>query len=626
MSYRSFKRVLGETSLERKCRFLFGACLLLLITGSFWIYGKRTEELVEKQNRNKGQLLVDTIMTLYHWEHITWKDLLGGIDATRKRFPPGQDESHSSPGTAASSPDDGTRNPDTKDFLESLTKNLQNQEYTWGLLQSDAAGGRNQPQDDYEREVLKQFPKTRHLSETPDKAEEVEYRERYLPDRGVYQYFQPVRAKKDCILCHQSMGWPGLAAAGIDFSGTRNLGEGDLMAVVKVQFLNHLTQRDLSVNRAILLATAILTVFLAMVASYAIVRYVIVKPLNHLRDVSDAISHGNTDLRADIHTADEFEELGVAFNRMLRHLMEAQEGLRQANANLDGKVDELAQLNMRLYEMNRLKNDFLATMSHELRTPLNSIIGFSDVLNSIDSLDDKQKRYVQNIQKSGRVLLDMINDILDLAKIESGKMAVRLSEFRIEQVIAAQCDMARPLTERKNLDLEAEIEPGLPSLYQDQNKVQQILSNLLSNAIKFTPEGGRIAVAAKLGDGDALLLRVTDTGVGIAQEDQTTIFEKFRQGRTVLPGGDAMTREYSGSGLGLSIVKELCKLLGGEIGLESELGKGSVFTVRLPMTLAEPPGLDAALAGDLEALARRHIDLDHPLDRPVAASDSANPL
>ena len=113
---------------------------------------------------------------------------------------------------------------------------------------------------------------------------------------------------------------------------------------------------------------------------------------------------------------------------------------------------------MRLYEMNMLKSDFLATMSHELRTPLNSILGFSDVLGSIDALDDKQKRYVQNIQKSGKTLLEMINDILDLAKIESGKMETRLTDFRIAQVVAAQCDMARPLTERKNIDLESHVD------------------------------------------------------------------------------------------------------------------------------------------------------------------------
>jgi two-component system sensor histidine kinase BarA len=185
------------------------------------------------------------------------------------------------------------------------------------------------------------------------------------------------------------------------------------------------------------------------------------------------------------------------------------------------------------------------------------------------------------------MLLDMINDILDLAKIESGKMELRPSDFQIEHVIGAQCDMARPLAERKNLDLDIEVESDLPEMYQDQGKVQQILNNLLSNAIKFTPDGGRIVVAASRSPDEHLLLTVADTGVGISEADQAQIFEKFRQGRTVMPGGDAMTREYEGTGLGLSIVKELCKLLGGDIAVASELGKGSTFRVRLPWRLAE---------------------------------------
>ena len=126
---------------------------------------------------------------------------------------------------------------------------------------------------------------------------------------------------------------------------------------------------------------------------------------------------------------------------------------------------------------------------------------------------------------------------------------------------------------------------------QDQARVQQILNNLLSNAIKFTPEGGRVTVDVRRDDADFLVLEVIDTGVGIAEEDQQVIFEKFRQGRVGVPTGDAMTREYSGSGLGLSIVKELCKLLGGEVSVDSELGKGSTFTVRLPWTLQEQPRL-----------------------------------
>ena len=134
-------------------------------------------------------------------------------------------------------------------------------------------------------------------------------------------------------------------------------------------------------------------------------------------------------------------------------------------------------------------------------------------------------------------------------------------------------------------------------MFQDQAKVQQILNNLLSNAIKFTPEGGRIVVSAGRASGGELVLTVADTGVGIAEEDQIAIFEKFRQGKSVLSGGDAMTREYSGTGLGLSIVKELCKLLGGEISLQSELGKGSTFTVQMPWVRADQPKLDSADPG-----------------------------
>jgi len=376
------------------------------------------------------------------------------------------------------------------------------------------------------------------------------------------------------------------------------------MAVLKVRLSDDETQVALNNVRAFLATTAIVSVFLAMIAAYVIVRYVIVKPLAHLRDVSDEVARGNTAMRADIQTGDEFEGLATAFNRMLRHMTTAQEELRGANQSLDLKVDELAQANMQLYEMNRLKGDFLATMSHELRTPLNSILGFSDVLVSIPALDDKQKRYVSNIQKSGKVLLEMINGILDLAKIESGRMEVKLSEFHIEQLISAQCDMARPLAERKNIDLDMKIAAGLPLMFQDQAKVQQILNNLLSNAIKFTPEGGRIEVNAQFGRAGDLKLTVDDTGVGIAEEEQTAIFEKFRQGTSTMGGGDAMTREHTGTGLGLSIVKELCKLLGGEIVLKSELGKGSAFAVLLPWTQADQPQLDSNLSYHLDELTK----------------------
>ncbi|MGC4003282.1 MAG: ATP-binding protein [Pirellulales bacterium] len=563
--------MLGETSLERKCRFLFGACLLVLITGSFWWYGSRTEVLVYANTRNTGRALVNPILVQVHW----WND-----EENKQR--------------------------DVGKMFESMVKRWQTERFEFQVLNLNSDKPDRQPLDQIDRAIYEKFlrlepyqptgkkPHDGNVLQIDDSHEDL-YEERRDDKLEKYSYYQPIFATDQaCVNCHRNYGKSGLALTGAP--GTRPMETGDLLGVVKVVLPDADTQGAINKNRAFLLATAIITVFMAMIAAYVIVRYVIVKPLKHLRDVSEDVSRGDFNARADIQTADEFEDLAKAFNKMLRHLVNSQEELKQANNNLDGKVDELAQLNMRLYEMNRLKSDFLATMSHELRTPLNSIIGFSDVLSSIKSLDDKQHRYVGNIQKSGRMLLDMINDILDLAKIESGKMEIKPVEFQIENAVSAQCDMAKPLAERKNIDLLCEVEDDVRPMFQDMGKIQQILNNLLSNAIKFTPEGGRIVVAAKedAETGD-LLLGVTDNGVGIAVEDQTAIFEKFRQGGQVLARGDAMTREYSGTGLGLSIVKEICKLLGGEITLKSELGQGSTFTVRLPWVLGDGE-LNAGLA------------------------------
>jgi len=562
MAYRSFTDIVGESSLERKCRFLFGLCLLLLITGSFWWYGFRTEELVYTTTRNTGRNFVDATMLQSHWEKLEPDRQFTGL-------------------------------------IEQLGAVLRPQQYrSWVLdpmLPPEERARRNYSRLDIA--VLDYFAnRPAPAAPGPAGVDAGEYREFRTADNKEYHYYQPIRWKNSCKVCHEYQGLIGDAPAQADVgNGREHWAENDLMAVVKVVMPDSVTRRAINWNRAILLATAIMTVFLAMLVAYAIVRYVIVKPLGHLRDVADEVRKGNVQARAEIHTADEFEELGVAFNRMLRGLVDSQEELRKVNESLDDKVDKLAQANLHLYEMNRLKSDFLATMSHELRTPLNSIIGFSDVLGSIQSLDDKQRRYVQNIRSSGRMLLEMINDILDLAKIEAGKMDVRPSTFRMEAIVSAQCDMARPLAEKKNIDLEFEVEPGLEAIEQDPAKVQQILANLLSNAVKFTPEGGRIDVRARLEAADeAVLLEVSDTGVGIAPEEQQTIFEKFRQSRVFQAGDDAMTREFSGTGLGLSIVRELCRLLGGDIAVESQLGKGSRFTVRLPLAY---PGL----AGEADA-------------------------
>jgi signal transduction histidine kinase len=360
-----------------------------------------------------------------------------------------------------------------------------------------------------------------------------------------------------------------------------------------------------------------------MAASWAIVRYVIVKPVLHLREVSDSISRGQLDRRAEIRTGDEFEELSQAFNRMLRHLVTIQEELRQVNGELDSKVDQLAQANLQLYEMNHLKTDFLTTMTHELRTPLNSILGFSDVLAGADNLTERQQRYVKNIQTSGKDLLTLINDILDLAKIEAGKMDLHPVEFAMSDLMERLTSMMRPLAERKNIELIGHCGSALPVLYQDAGKLQQILFNLLSNAVKFTPDGGRVQVSADVADGDAMDLIVEDTGVGIPLEDQDSIFEKFRQGNTT-PGSrtNSLTREFAGTGLGLSIVRELTKLLGGEVSLVSELGKGSRFTVRLPRSLPDENRLSADLLSNVGETSRAPLgERVTPVPRAATSGD-----
>ncbi len=531
MSYRTVKRLLGETSLERKCRFLFGGGLMLLISGSFYFYARLNAQILYEQNRTTAKLLIAPVLLAKHWK---WE----------------QSEDYG----------------DFAEYIEKMAHSFRPEElreYSWAILRADPtkAEAEYRPIDEVGYEALEQLRQGRS-----------EYI-RILRDKGEYRYYGAVFASASCVKCH-NLRIPD-----------SHIAEGDLIGAVKITFPLERTEQALARNNAILLATAIVTAFLAMLAAYAIVRYVIVKPVLHLKDVSDAIARGNMDLRADIRTGDEFEELSHAFNRMLRHLVTVQDELRQVNKDLDAKVDELAQVNLSLYEMNKLKDEFLATISHELKTPLNSILGFSDLLATSDNLNERQKRYVENIQTSGKHLLAMISDLLDLAKLEAGKMRPQVVELDVADLVEPLAASMMPMARRKNIDLSVEVEPNLPTVLQDPRKLKQILYNLLSNAIKFTPEGGRIRVRAERAGTDQLALVVEDTGIGIPLEEQSTIFEKFRQGRIVPGQKDALTREFEGTGLGLSIVKELARLLGGEVRLESEFGKGSTFTVLVPMVL-----------------------------------------
>ena len=226
---------------------------------------------------------------------------------------------------------------------------------------------------------------------------------------------------------------------------------------------------------------------------------------------------------------------------------------------------------------NKHKSEFLANMSHELRTPLNAIIGFSEVLleRLFGELNEKQDDYLKDIHSSGRHLLQLINDILDLSKVEAGRMDLEVSTFDLPNAIANAMTLIRERAQKHGISLGQQVDSALGEITADERKFKQILLNLLSNAVKFTPDGGRIDVNAKR-DGDDVAVSVHDTGIGIAPEDQQAVFEEFRQ------VGRSYTNKQEGTGLGLALTKRFVELHGGKMSLESEPGKGSTFTFTIP--------------------------------------------
>jgi signal transduction histidine kinase len=226
---------------------------------------------------------------------------------------------------------------------------------------------------------------------------------------------------------------------------------------------------------------------------------------------------------------------------------------------------------------NQHKSEFLANMSHELRTPLNAIIGFSEVLleRLFGELNDKQDDYLKDIHSSGRHLLNLINDILDLSKIEAGRMELDLQAFDAAGALSNAMTLVRERAQRHGIHLALEVDPQVGEIRADERKFKQIVLNLLSNAVKFTPDGGRIVTRARL-VGDTLEVAVSDTGIGIAQEDQDAVFEEFRQ-----VGRDDTTK-HEGTGLGLALTRRFVELHGGTIRVDSEPGRGSTFTFTIP--------------------------------------------
>jgi len=327
-----------------------------------------------------------------------------------------------------------------------------------------------------------------------------------------------------------------------------------------------------------ILGTAILLLVgmgVAVLASMFFARRM-VTPIEALQAAAARIGAGALDQRIDVRTGDELETLADEFNKMAGQL-------RESYGNLEAKVAErtrdLAEKSRELEVASRHKSEFLANMSHELRTPLNAIIGFSEVLieRMFGALNAKQDEYLHDILSSGRHLLSLINDILDLSKVEAGRMDLQLSAFSLREALENGLAMIRERASRQGLAVDSDLDPKVELIVADERKVKQVLFNLLSNAVKFTPSGGRVKLSARMLSDEARIA-VSDNGIGIAPEEQQQIFEEFHQ--------SDRARAQEGTGLGLTLAKKFVELHRGRLWVESEVGVGSTFTFTIPSARA----------------------------------------
>ncbi|MCS7215788.1 MAG: ATP-binding protein [Thermodesulfovibrio sp.] len=319
-----------------------------------------------------------------------------------------------------------------------------------------------------------------------------------------------------------------------------------------------------------------IALLIAFVAGY-ILSNKISNPIRTLRELSQQLSKGDFDIKGSIDTRIiEIKDLNDSLIESARRLRELYENLEQ---KVKERTAELQMAKLQAEAASRAKSEFLANMSHELRTPLNSIIGFTEVLQDqlFGPLNEKQLDYLKDVHDSAKHLLNLINDILDLSKIEEGRMELEISEFRVSDVVNTAVIMFKEKALKHGIKLEAEVQEDADiTVMGDERKIKQVLFNLVSNAVKFTPDGGSVKVTARRNE-DMIEIMIEDTGIGIKKEDLERLFQPFSQLETTY------TKKYEGTGLGLALSKRLIELHGGKIWCESEYGKGSKFIFSFPV-------------------------------------------
>ena len=432
--------------------------------------------------------------------------------------------------------------------------------------------------DDFELEALAQFAESKTTTEF--------YKVTEYEGKKAFRYTAPMRIEENCLECH------GDPAGELDILGYPKEGwkTGDLAGAMSIVIPIDMYTENIQSNVVKQVAYIfLLTLFLVLIIFYAMSKLV-TKPLNQLRGAMEHVKTGDlkVDL-ADIDAQGEIKDLADHFEVMTEELQTLYEDLEnkvelrtqdlaRAKDILESQRIQLEEANRRLQEDNQYKSDFLAIMSHELRTPLTSIIAFAEVLERGKSPKaEKEQRVVQEIKGNSQILLNMINNILEMARLEAGKKELILEPIDLVDVINAVESVIEPLVEKKDIRFSSIVHRDVPLIEGDRESLRRIVENLVSNAMKFTPKGGEIKVwVAYDRENNEVLINVQDNGIGIRKEDQAYIFEKFVQSDT------SIQRQYNGSGLGLALAKELAELHGGWISVVSEIDQGSLFTVGIP--------------------------------------------
>lgn len=413
----------------------------------------------------------------------------------------------------------------------------------------------------------------------------------WFEGKEVFRYLAPMRIEENCLDCH------GEPAGEIDVTGYEKEGWsiGDVGGAISIVMpLDvYVESEQSSIVQDVIFFGGMLVVCLLIM--YAALSYLVTRPLSKIQAGVECIQTGDLDVQlAYTESSREMNTLMTEFNQMARELSDIYDNLEtqvedrtaqlaKANAVLEDQRTQLEKANERLRDENQYKSDFLAMMSHELRTPLTSIIAFTELLNR-DSrpFDEKEAETRREIEANSRALLLMINDILEMSRLDAGRTEMSIEIVDLGDIAGMVETVVQPLADKSRVAFSCEIDPDVPLVEADFEKIRHVLENLCGNAVKFTPEGGSVKLQmAYHPECGEVWIKVSDTGIGIAKADQQRIFERFVQ------ADSSPSRKYNGTGLGLSLAKEYTEMHGGSLSVESEPGVGSTFAVRIPVERRE---------------------------------------